>query len=464
MIEAKAGDKAGIQAWAAISGNDAFIARVQKPRAGGGGEYSLAMLVSSNGAGLFSPGSGTKYFVPKPKTSTFAGVALKSAKEPDLTSHVELYGGFRDRTRESDPPNFRLETQWEPAPFIALAHPKEGTLAVEEDALLLKTSNTVLRIEESTGKLLRFAGAYPEGGYSVELGNKEVIPQFLKEVENHKNVYDEQRPFGSLLGYVIGQGFEAAVVFELVKSPSEEVSKRAGATIRKMFRTETFSDLDDLLKTATEKEMFFIPVDLDGMVPQNALAAMLAGFVFRGANVFFPENSWPWTVAREAVFVLKGQTQYTGEQLDKLFDAGEMGPVGFYVTASLLNRVQPELAKRFALRGLTRLQGSYFEEDCKLLFEGKTALSRSMAQLARDLQLLDADDLKAINEFFPGTGELLEKAAARGRANAKASASEMLSPLLEYLWDNHLKAALRKEFQKVAFGEEGGENLVPSKP
>lgn len=435
----------------AVSPNEGMICRFEKSTEGT--NYSFAFVISTNGSGMFSPRSRTKYFIQRPENLTFVTIGFHSAEEEDKTSSVELMGGFKSKASELDP-NFRLTMHWEPAPFVALAHSTNGTVSFAGGTLELKSSNTVLRVEENTGKLLKLGD--DAGEYSAALGDREAISKFLKETENYTNLYDEQKPSGTFLSYVIAEGFDAALAFDVFKGSSEDLSKRASAAVRKLIRPELFGGFDELLKSVEGKEIFFIPVDVDQAAAQNALAAMLAGFVFRGANVVFPENSWPWTVAREAVFVLKGQTQYTGEQLDRLFDSQEMGPVGFYVTAALLNRVQPELAKRFGLRGLTRLQGSYFEEDCKLLFDGKTALSRSVAQLAKDLQLLEADDLKAIEALFPGTGELLEKAAARGRVNARASASEMLSPLLEFFWEDHLKAVLRKELQKLAFGEEGG--------
>jgi hypothetical protein len=457
VIELNAQISPEVRSWFALSGDDAFAGRIEKFSPGDARvQYSLGFVMSSNGSGFFSPVSGTKYFVAKPRMYTFAGVSLSSSKEESTTSHIGLYGGINSRRDESDP-NFRLETQWEPAPFIVLAHPTNGTLNFEAGVVELKTSNTVLRVEEATGKLLRFTGG--EGAYSATVGNASAIPAFLEGFENHKNVYDAQRPHSTFFAYLIGESFEAAVAFGFLKVPSEEVSKRAGMALRKLIRAETFTELDEFLKTDEELERFYIPVDLNQAVTQDALAAILAGFVFRGANVVFPENSWPWTVAREAVFVLKGQTQYTGEQLDRLF-ASEMGPVGFYVTATLLNRLQPELARRFALRGMTRLQGTYFAEDCKLLFAGETALSRSAGRLARDIRLLDEVDVGAVEALFPGSGKLLRAAAAQARKEAKAE--EVLTPLLEHLWENRLKARFRKAFQQLAFGEEGDQ--APAKP
>jgi hypothetical protein len=441
----------------AALGPEAVLASVEK-RMQDGASYRFAALVSSNGAGLFSPGSRTKYFVPKPEMHTFAGVGLTSSKSEDTTSNIELFGGVKSRTSDAQP-NFLLLPRWDPAPFLSLANPTNGTLAFEADALVLRTSNTVLRVEEKTGKLLALRTR--DASYSAAVTNEQAISGFLSEMESYRNIYDPQRPHSTFFGYVAVEGFDAALAFGLVHCPSQEVSKRASAAVRKLIRPETFQGLDELLKKSDEKEQFGIPIDLGQEVSQNALAAILAGFVFRGANAIVPENSWPWTVAREAVFVLKGQSRYTAEQLDRLFNSREMGPVGFFVTTALLNRVQPELAKRFALRGLTRLQSSYFEEDCKLLFTGDTALSRSVARLAKDLQLLDQADLKALDALFQGSGNLLEKAAARARADANAPAVEVLSPLLEHFWDNHMKAVFRAGFQKVAFGAAGGEDLVP---
>ena len=82
-----------------------------------------------------------------------------------------------------------------------------------------------------------------------------------------------------------------------------------------------------------------------GGLPATAVEAKIASIsrawtlVFRVADALFPRESWPWTTAREAVFVVSGAGTYTGLELQRIYESNEVGPIGYLTIAELLAQI-----------------------------------------------------------------------------------------------------------------------------
>jgi hypothetical protein len=194
-----------------------------------------------------------------------------------------------------------------------------------------------------------------------------------------------------------------------------------------------------------ETNSFSVPSDdADLAMAQNQLLAFFTGYLFELSRDLFPKHSWPWTVSREAAFVIMNQGRYTGAELERLCNSDETGPIGFLAIAHLLAKVDPETAKQIALQGLTRLSGQAFLTDCNLFLRGDSGLARSFAQLAQTLRTIPDADLAALVIVLPeNEATLLREAAAALRTQPDAPLDSALSPAISKYWAQRLRAEVR---------------------
>src|SRR5439155_1993565 len=83
---------------------------------------------------------------------------------------------------------------------------------------------------------------------------------------------------------------------------------------------EVLSPLDRLLKdektSDNQDEDFFIPRGQESpAADQNPQMPVVGQWLIRGSDELFPARSWPWQLAREAGFMLRGRGQYLDQTL-----------------------------------------------------------------------------------------------------------------------------------------------------
>ena len=225
---------------------------------------------------------------------------------------------------------------------------------------------------------------------------------------------------------------------------------RALVAIRKLLNPEILSPLDRFLG-GNETNTFFVPLDeVDRAMAQNSLAAFFSGFAFEWSGELFPKYSWPWTIAREAAFVMVSQGRYTDVELDRLYDSEDTGPIGCLLIARLLATVGSPTAKSFALQGLIRLGTQDFLRDCDLFLRGGSGLARSFAGMAGTLRTLPADDVAALVAVLPeGEANLLRESAVALREKPDAPPATVLSPIIGKYWEGYLRAKVRQSLRQL---------------
>jgi hypothetical protein len=190
--------------------------------------------------------------------------------------------------------------------------------------------------------------------------------------------------------------------------------------------------------------------DADRALAQNSLSAFFAAFGFRYCNELFPKYSWPWTIAREAVFVSANQTSYTGAELNRLYESEETGPIGCLVLAKLLAKLNSPAARTFAARGLTRLTAADFQRDCDLLLEGDSRLARTFANVAALLREMPEEEVEGLAAALPENETALLKESVQAlRASPKAPLTEAIGPAIEKYWSDSLRAHVRAALQEI---------------
>jgi hypothetical protein len=165
----------------------------------------------------------------------------------------------------------------------------------------------------------------------------------------------------------------------------------------------------------------------------------------------FPKYSWPWTVARESVFVLASQGRYLGAELQRLAESEHTGPIGSLVISRLLTYVDEKTSRQFALRGLTRMTADDFMADCKLFLSGGGGLAQSFRRIAGRLKALPEAELQALCSVLPSPeGTLVRKCAAAMRSDPAQPLNVVLGPALREYWTTALRQQVREELQRLA--------------
>jgi hypothetical protein len=189
----------------------------------------------------------------------------------------------------------------------------------------------------------------------------------------------------------------------------------------------------------------------DAALAGNSLSALYAAFGFRYCNALFPKYSWPWTIARESVFLLANQTTYTDSELQRLYQSEDTGPMGCLVIAELLARLNSPSAKTFAIGGLTRLGPAHFRNECRVLLEGQSGLARAFSNMASVLREMPSEELEALAAVLPADEATFLKECDRDlRSAPNEPLSASLRPALDAYWESSLRARVRQLLLKLS--------------
>jgi hypothetical protein len=227
--------------------------------------------------------------------------------------------------------------------------------------------------------------------------------------------------------------------------------QRAMAAMNKLLSTTVWLPIDQNM-TNIAAESFFIPSDeTDAALAGNSLSALFAAFGFRYCNALFPKHSWPWTIARESVFVLANQTTYTESELQRIYESEDTGPIGCLVIAELLAKLNSSSAGTFAIGGLTRLGSAHFQNECRVLLEGQSGLARAFSNMASALREMPVEELEALAALLPPDESTFLKDCARNlRAAPNEPLSTSLRSALDAYWENSLRARVRQLLLKLS--------------
>jgi len=210
--------------------------------------------------------------------------------------------------------------------------------------------------------------------------------------------------------------------------------------------------IDQALKSNSASESFSIPLDAaDAALAGNSLSALYAAFGFRYCNALFPKYSWPWTIARESVFLLANRATYTDSELQRLYESEDTGPMGCLVIADLLAKLNSPSAKTFAIGGLTRLGSAHFRNECRVLLEGQSGLARAFSNMTSVLREMPAEELEALAAVLPADESTFLKDCARDlRSAPNEPISASLRPALDAYWESSLRAQVRQLLLKLS--------------
>jgi TPR repeat protein len=432
--------------------------------------------------GLYSAWRQSKFTVPRTKNRGYVLLKVrpespKSYGQGDVKTIVNL--------NVANPQPFGLEMDLQPAVFLSAAHwmdssLKDGVLTL---SVTLDDYWKEARIDTATGRLLQAAEGPRESNDGLgRLRSEEgALARLYKEIAaataNHPNRYVTNHGFASLVSFFAADLMKASASEPFLDWLEENTPLGTGdksADGRRQLKTTLallrevldqrsleylFAPLNRIFAGETspdDDEHFVIPIeDLPPNLRGNYMATISSWVLLYSDNLLLV-GSWPWILARESAFHLAGQGNYAQAELDRLLRSEDVGPVGCLVTACLLGRMDPKLARTFAERGLGRLSLKEFRRDYDQLLTTNYVVGELAANV---LGLVGSVNEKRLAPLFATLHSdeaafLLQIKRLLGNTNSER-VGERIWPAFEQYWEKvprrYLETALNHFLPQVQF-------------
>ena len=357
--------------------------------------------------------------------------------------------GFSSASSGKDSP-FVVAFTLQPAVFLALSHQEDAAVKVADGVLTIDTKkNGIWRVAADSGELLDIAyenrdgeapGGEAVGRVSFEKGAFQHAAAAIRQhAAQYENQFDIERPLTSLLGFLCDE----PLVAKTVNNSFQDV--RPLRTFDRLLGLGAFQPVDELLRASKgdEADSFSIPV-IPGPELLIGRKDLYAGAMvaLQYGDRLVPHGSWCWSVMNEAAMVIVGHQEHTGQVLAQLCD-GDTGPLCLATVATVLQRVNGQMAATVAGRGLERLSLDRFRKDCRPLLDEKYLVGQCLRRAATIFRNLSDDDLRLLAEGVEGEYHKYLAAcdkALRGDRNRPIGMA--LDDMLEALWKAGLKSEL----------------------
>ena len=448
-----------------------FIAR--KGDGSQGANMLNAAIVAPEEIAFFSPARKAKFVLPAVSSKIVAQLSLMPNSDPNsefLWAIMPSIGYSNKPSGES----YRLDLKLAPTYFVSYAH-REG---VDVSHLLNQgivrstdDSNLQMKIDPQSGRLIEMTYAGKKGRMTLTL-DRGIFDQLGKKIKqttaDHENRFVPQSPVGSTVRYLGDLPLLHWGLFQLFGTQldvSEEEWGRAAEAVGKVLESTALPfDKWTVKKHEGVHDSFMIPPNLGktATTSNSELVSMVAALVFGINNELFPPGSWPWTLARETVFVASGMGKYTQMELGRTYMSPQTGPLGFLVAAKLLTYFNQPLSRAFAAKGLKALTADDFRKDWSLLVAEDHLLSQCLDHMVKALWSLDEQDLNAVLVLFSQEeASLIRDTVTRMRENETKPIRQVLAPVLEYQWHNGLKAKVEQALR--AYAQSTVDAITPEK-
>ena len=452
----------GIEALRLILSHRGALLSITDAGVAGGGELRYAAVLSPEIFGLFSPIQKRKLVGPVPSwAQLIADVSILPSQDAERPFELSFGAGFKTSDSGVDPTLFQLDVLLAPVVFAGQVYGEDHEFSLNDGVFTVTAEDFRIEANSETGELIEFIFSDAEGkiNFSIVIENglfDRAVTEIIKMTASHHNFMDSHRPMNSWVGYLVEDLLELEFFAQyLFKDVPSEKRVRAAAVLRKIFDGQFLSPLDKLIARLAEDEGedFYIPPD-QPQTMEAATKSMYAGAsagVFKYINDFFPKGSWPWTAAREAVFVLGGKGEYTRAELDRIYNSEETGPLGYLTIAKLLTYIQHPATTAFAQKGMERLSAADFRKDYRLILQGESVLTESVVGMAQALRDLDDEDVDALAAILtPEAGEFFLRSVELIREGKDKPVGEALAPALDEYWNKALKQQVEAKLRQFA--------------
>jgi hypothetical protein len=440
-----------------VSPQAGLLIKISEPTPSAATDYAL--LFARETLGLYAVKRGCKFFITQPDLATEAGIRVgASENDPEHPFNLTFRAGWRhlsdtDRRLGTYPP-FRLDLDLAPAAFLHILDDTNLAVELKSKQLAIVSSNLVVKLDRSTGRLQEFSLHGSNSWLALRFANgafERARRELAVTSSGWTNRCDPDHPVSSMIAFASLELLSRRMLDRVMTNLPPARRQYAIAAANRLLSSTVLAPVDQSMSNTNQPEPFLIPSDdADRALAQNSLSAFFAAFGFRYCNELFPKYSWPWTIAREAVFVSANQTSYTSGELNRLYESEETGPIGCLVIAKLLAKLNSPAARTFAVRGLTRLTSSDFRRDCALLLQGDSRLARAFANVAAVLREMPDEEVEALAAALPANeAALLKESVQALRASPSAPLAEAIGPAIEKYWSNSLRAQVRAALQEI---------------
>ena len=259
-----------------------------------------------------------------------------------------------------------------------------------------------------------------------------------------KNVFQSESPVSTWVELIAGQIAQSSYLpAELLGSM--ERRQFIAFALSNLSRAKLLSPLDSFISGIDREPArpFFVPMaSSEPAEVMRTLAIIFAAYAFEIADGSFPEDSWPWTAMRETVYVLIGKGDHAGQELQRLMDQDQMGPLGYWALSQLLSMAGHPATSFVARNGQLYLDQNNYLKDLKLLISAHPALGEGLQKW-----------MNAYRELSPESHQLAEELLGESLSSAINQWSQsdpdddLMTQLGILLWQSGLKEALEQQFK-----------------
>jgi hypothetical protein len=429
-----------------VSVNEGAVISLEASTPGPLPGYSIALLLSSNAAGFFSPRRGEKFLVQNPDISSSVAIGFQPTTDEPGRDHIDILFAVIS-SHPTNEPVFSLKTMLAPVSFARFGRGTNLTAEFKGGEMIVSADSPILRIDEKTGRLINSSGV-GELSWDLHPSSPGAVQEYILKHAALTNSYDPKRPVGSFASYGLRELLDVYLAFhpENFKNPQE--SRLAIETVGKLFSPETFNFLDQAFPTSTDENSFAIPNPFGIGPTQENPISIVAAYAFKYSDAIFDRHSWPWKVTREIVFVTKNETTYTDRELSILYDSPDLGPIGYYTIGWFLQLIQSPQANAFATRGLLRLDVNHFKKDYALLFTENSSLARSIQAALTKIPSLNEKESAALISAAPWLKPLFQS-PARALPVDTRGLLQLVGPVLDQQWEDQWKTEMRQAFRDL---------------
>ncbi len=267
------------------------------------------------------------------------------------------------------------------------------------------------------------------------------------------NSHEAGQNYASWAGWLTA-GFLNAGFGKAAELTPEEVARRTAAA-RDFGRSLDISAPKFFSAFTSEEESFYVPDTPDKPRTTQVSTTMIAQLGLSIVDSLVSEGSWPWLLAREVYYNTVGRNEYTGRILQQVRQDPQLGPLGCYCAAALLDWTLPASAGEFRDLALSKMTAADFRNDWGLLVQSCTARTRTaVADLLEKVRASGQNaETDLLREVFGGAeagtkirfNSIMESFLQELRREPERPLAAATTSAMDKMWDETLSGILREK-------------------
>ena len=431
-----------------------------------------AFAASIAEVGFYNIATGRKYaFLPngKPVVLSLCMIYESDPKAVQDDQPFRMMFGFGINSDEKKGKQLPLwlDLKMEPVVFLALAHEHKPKTTIAGDVITLKSAGIdIWRINTKSGQLLEWSLLGKEGNEKEEspkitaaFEKGEFDRQFAelrKSVADHANMFDPKQPFASAGKFFASDdAYWPKLAAELYGSSdkAKKIGPEARRILCKLFAGGILRPLDAIDWNNGRDEDTEFKLCEDSGFAKHGFVGVAAQIALSASDSVFPRDSWPWTLTRETALSIVGKGQHSREEMFDLYSSADSGPICCLVAGTLNLWNDPPMARKFAEKGLKKLDVKDFRKDYGFLLRPDHPIAKHVDEFMAALSELDDDDVAyLVRKSKPKDAKYVAEGFRILRQRKGRPAIESLPDVLDAIWQNGLRDRVKTALECLASG------------